>query len=72
MLLAWILLILFRALQMIFTFIKTQEGMGKIKQLFKQADIYFRLERCKDVLESSLRAFRVSTFICLATPPDSA
>ncbi|KAJ7271592.1 hypothetical protein C8J57DRAFT_1601135 [Mycena rebaudengoi] len=47
------------ALQMVFTFMKTQEGMGKIKQLFKQADIYFRLERCKDVLESSLRAFRI-------------
>ncbi|KAJ7237341.1 hypothetical protein C8J57DRAFT_127240 [Mycena rebaudengoi] len=44
---------------------KTQEGIGKIKQLFKQADIYLRLERCKDVLETSLRAFRTQAGISI-------
>ncbi|KAJ7235592.1 P-loop containing nucleoside triphosphate hydrolase protein [Mycena rebaudengoi] len=46
-------------LQKIFTFLKVQQKMGKIKQLFKQSDNAERLEICKQELNKAVEMFRV-------------
>jgi hypothetical protein len=38
---------------------KAQQGMGKLKQLLKQADNAARLDACKSELQESLRVFQV-------------
>lgn len=38
----------------------TQQGMGRIKQLFKQMDSAARLKACREELDKSLEIFRVS------------
>jgi hypothetical protein len=48
-----------RTLQKIYTFMKAQEGMGKTKQFFKQADNSARLDICRSDLAHSLSTFRV-------------
>ncbi|KAJ7268490.1 hypothetical protein C8J57DRAFT_1228194 [Mycena rebaudengoi] len=48
-----------RTLQKIYTFMKVQEGMGKIKKFFKQADNSARLDICRSELAHSLSTFRV-------------
>ncbi|KAJ6596356.1 hypothetical protein DFH09DRAFT_1407541 [Mycena vulgaris] len=45
-------------LQKIYTVMKTQHGMGRIKRLFKQADISTRMEVCQGELHHSLNGFR--------------
>ncbi|KAJ7892996.1 P-loop containing nucleoside triphosphate hydrolase protein [Mycena leptocephala] len=46
-------------LQKIYAFMKAQQGMGKLKQLLKQADNAARLDACKSELQESLRVFQV-------------
>ncbi|KAJ7252445.1 hypothetical protein C8J57DRAFT_1474117 [Mycena rebaudengoi] len=46
-------------LQKIFTFLKAQQKMGKIKQLFKQPDNAGKLEMCKQELNKAIGIFRV-------------
>ncbi|KAJ7261933.1 hypothetical protein C8J57DRAFT_1633369 [Mycena rebaudengoi] len=46
-------------LQKIFTFLKGQQKMGKIKQLFKQPDNAGKLEMCKQELGKAVEMFRV-------------
>ncbi|KAJ7258212.1 hypothetical protein C8J57DRAFT_1720798 [Mycena rebaudengoi] len=46
-------------LQKIFTFLKAQQKMGKIKQLFKQPDNAGKLETCKQELNKAIEIFRV-------------
>ncbi|KAJ7869971.1 hypothetical protein B0H13DRAFT_1896417 [Mycena leptocephala] len=46
-------------LQKIYTFMKGQQAMGKIKQLFKQGISAVRLEVCRAGLQEALAAFRV-------------
>ncbi|KAJ7638064.1 hypothetical protein B0H17DRAFT_1216915 [Mycena rosella] len=46
-------------LQRIYSLMKSQQGMGKIKQLFKQQDMASRLDSCKAELEQSLETFRM-------------
>ncbi|KAJ7912160.1 hypothetical protein B0H13DRAFT_2007882 [Mycena leptocephala] len=46
-------------LQKIYTFMKGQQEMGKIKQLFKQGTNAAQLEACKASLQEALTAFRV-------------
>jgi hypothetical protein len=48
-----------RTLQKIFTFLKAQQKMGKIKQLFKQPDNAGKLDTCKQELDKAIRMFRV-------------
>ncbi|KAJ6570508.1 P-loop containing nucleoside triphosphate hydrolase protein, partial [Mycena vulgaris] len=45
-------------LQKIYTFMEAQQGMGKLRQLFKQAENNSRLEACKIALNQSLSIFR--------------
>ncbi|KAJ7618672.1 hypothetical protein FB45DRAFT_932185 [Roridomyces roridus] len=45
-------------LQQLLASIKIQQGMGKIKQLFRQATITSRLEACKSTLKGNLETFR--------------
>ncbi|KAJ7261954.1 hypothetical protein C8J57DRAFT_1633455, partial [Mycena rebaudengoi] len=47
-------------LEKIFTFLKGQQKMGKIKQLFKQPDNAGKLEMCKQELDKAVEMFRVS------------
>ncbi|KAJ7267734.1 hypothetical protein C8J57DRAFT_1717316 [Mycena rebaudengoi] len=46
-------------LQKIFTFLKAQQKMGKIKQLFKQPDNAGKLEMCEQELNKSIEMFQV-------------
>ncbi|KAJ7288595.1 hypothetical protein C8J57DRAFT_1642642 [Mycena rebaudengoi] len=46
-------------LQKIFTFLKAQQKIGKIKQLFKQPDTAGKLEMCKQELHKTVEMFRV-------------
>jgi hypothetical protein len=48
-----------RTLQKIFTFLKAQRKIGKIKQLFKQPDNAGKLETCKLELNKAIGVFRV-------------
>ncbi|KAJ7261958.1 hypothetical protein C8J57DRAFT_1232093 [Mycena rebaudengoi] len=48
-----------RTLQKIFTYLKVQQKMGKIKQLFKQPGNTVRLETCKQELNEAVEMFRV-------------
>jgi hypothetical protein len=48
-----------RTLQKIFTFLKGQQKMGKIKQLFKQPENAGGLEMCKQELHKAIEIFRV-------------
>jgi hypothetical protein len=50
----------FRTLQKIYTFMKGQQAMGKIKQLFKQSISATQLEVCRAGLQEALTTFRVS------------
>jgi hypothetical protein len=52
-----------RTLQKVFTFLKEQQRMGKIKQLFKKAENGARLEICKEELNYTQKKFKVS-YIC--------
>ncbi|KAJ7209912.1 hypothetical protein C8J57DRAFT_1608333, partial [Mycena rebaudengoi] len=45
-------------LEKIYTFLKVQQGMGKLRQLWKQSDTSAKLETCKTDLEQSLNTFR--------------
>ncbi|KAJ7288933.1 hypothetical protein C8J57DRAFT_1215017 [Mycena rebaudengoi] len=47
------------ALQKMFTFVKSQQGMGKIKQLFRQPDNVVKLETCKQELNHVCQNFKV-------------
>ncbi|KAJ6619280.1 hypothetical protein B0H10DRAFT_1946937 [Mycena sp. CBHHK59/15] len=42
---------------------KVQQGMGKIKQIFKQFENASRLEACKAELQDSLDVFRLQTAV---------
>ncbi|KAJ7254502.1 hypothetical protein C8J57DRAFT_1722081 [Mycena rebaudengoi] len=46
-------------LQKIFTFLKAQQKMGKIKKLFRQPDNAGKLEMCKQELNKAIGMFRV-------------
>ncbi|KAJ7264244.1 hypothetical protein C8J57DRAFT_1624734 [Mycena rebaudengoi] len=46
-------------LQKVFTFLKAQQKMGKIKQLFKQPDNARQLDICKQELDKAIGMFRV-------------
>ncbi|KAJ7288711.1 hypothetical protein C8J57DRAFT_1214804 [Mycena rebaudengoi] len=48
-----------RTLQKVFTFLKSQQGMGKIKQLFTHPDNVMKLETCKQELNHALQKFRM-------------
>ncbi|KAJ7288829.1 hypothetical protein C8J57DRAFT_1495098 [Mycena rebaudengoi] len=48
-----------RVLQKVFTFVKSQQGMGKIKQLFTQPDNTVKLETCKQELNHTFQKFKV-------------
>jgi hypothetical protein len=48
-----------RTLQKIFTLLKAQHKMGKIKQLFKQPDNAGKMEMCKQELHKAIGIFRV-------------
>jgi hypothetical protein len=50
-----------RILEKIYTFLKVQQGMGKLRQLWKQSDTSAKLETCKTDLEQSLNTFRVKS-----------
>ncbi|KAJ7261963.1 hypothetical protein C8J57DRAFT_1513750 [Mycena rebaudengoi] len=45
-------------LEKILTFLKGQQKMGKIKQLFKQPDNALKLEMCKQELHNTVKVFR--------------
>ncbi|KAJ7273933.1 P-loop containing nucleoside triphosphate hydrolase protein [Mycena rebaudengoi] len=47
------------ALQKVFTFVKSQQGMGKIKQLFTQPGNAVKLETCKQELNHACQKFKV-------------
>ncbi|KAJ7278041.1 hypothetical protein C8J57DRAFT_1579875, partial [Mycena rebaudengoi] len=49
-------------LQKIFTFLKAQQKMGKIKQLLKQPDSSRKLETCKQELNEAIGMFRVKAW----------
>ncbi|KAF7354092.1 NB-ARC domain-containing protein [Mycena venus] len=49
------------ALQRIYGFMKMQQGMSKIKQLFKQFDNATQLKQCQEELQRSLETFRLQT-----------
>ncbi|KAJ7216006.1 hypothetical protein GGX14DRAFT_391673 [Mycena pura] len=46
-------------LQKVYTFLKAQQEMSKIRQLFKQANSASQLEACKTGLQEAVIAFRV-------------
>ncbi|KAJ7118057.1 hypothetical protein C8R44DRAFT_854189 [Mycena epipterygia] len=46
-------------LQKIYSFLNTLQGMGKIKQFFKQADTSTQLKECSVALNHSLNVFRI-------------
>ncbi|KAJ7288949.1 hypothetical protein C8J57DRAFT_1215029 [Mycena rebaudengoi] len=46
-------------LQQVFTFLKSQQGMGKIKQVFTQPDNTVKLETCKQELNHTCQKFKV-------------
>ncbi|KAJ7479302.1 hypothetical protein FB451DRAFT_1451282 [Mycena latifolia] len=46
-------------LQKTYACLKTQQGMGKLKQLLKQADNAARLDACRSELQRSLEIFKV-------------
>ncbi|KAJ7336860.1 hypothetical protein DFH08DRAFT_813172 [Mycena albidolilacea] len=48
-------------LQQIYGFLKTQQGMGKIKQLVKQFDSAAQLKLCQEGLRCSLAKFKMSS-----------
>ncbi|KAJ7192286.1 hypothetical protein GGX14DRAFT_596092 [Mycena pura] len=48
-------------LQKIYGFMKSQQGIGKIKQLFKQFDPATQLKVCQEELQGSLTRFRLQT-----------
>ncbi|KAJ7204161.1 hypothetical protein GGX14DRAFT_698881 [Mycena pura] len=48
-------------LQKIHAFMKTQQGMGKFKQLFKQFDSATQLKDCQEELQGSLARFRLQS-----------
>ncbi|KAJ7669078.1 hypothetical protein B0H17DRAFT_1209729 [Mycena rosella] len=50
-------------LQKIYSVVKSQQAMGRIKQLFKQPDIKLRLESCKAEIEQSLEKFQIQAGI---------
>ncbi|KAJ6616731.1 hypothetical protein B0H10DRAFT_1948895 [Mycena sp. CBHHK59/15] len=52
-----------QTLEKICTFMKAQQGMGKIKQLLKHADNLSRLEACQFELGTSLNNFRIGNGI---------
>jgi hypothetical protein len=54
-----------RTLQKIYGFMKMQQGLGKIKQLFKQFDTAAQLKECQEELQGSLERFRVSSLFPL-------
>ncbi|KAJ6619277.1 P-loop containing nucleoside triphosphate hydrolase protein [Mycena sp. CBHHK59/15] len=49
-----------KILQKIYSFLNTQQRMGKLKQLFTQSENISQLEGCKNQLQASLDVFRVS------------
>jgi hypothetical protein len=49
-----------RTLQKIYTYLKAHQKLGKIKQLFKQAENTAKLEACKQELLLAVELFRVS------------
>ncbi|KAJ7277472.1 hypothetical protein C8J57DRAFT_1466013 [Mycena rebaudengoi] len=46
-------------LQKIYTFLKGRQGLGKLKQLFKQQDSALILETCKYELKSAVETFKI-------------
>ncbi|KAJ6562772.1 hypothetical protein DFH09DRAFT_1082733 [Mycena vulgaris] len=54
-------------LQRIYTFLKAQQGIGKIKRLFKHIDNASRLAACKDELQQCIAIFRVHSEVSVAT-----
>jgi hypothetical protein len=44
--------------------------MGKIKQLFKQANTASRLEKCKLELNNAVETFKVQPFTCTSVHPN--
>jgi hypothetical protein len=48
-----------RILEKVFTLLKQQQGMGKIKQLFGQRSNGERLEACRQELNHALEIFKV-------------
>jgi aminoglycoside N3'-acetyltransferase len=57
-----------RTLQKIYAFVKSQQGMGKLKQLFKQTDNAARLQAYRQGLTHALEVFKVNC-IGLLYPP---
>ncbi|KAJ7697862.1 hypothetical protein B0H17DRAFT_1197196 [Mycena rosella] len=54
-------------LQRIYTFVKGQQGMGKIKRLFKHLDHASRLAACRDELQHAIAMFSVHTNMSVTT-----
>ncbi|KAJ7664084.1 hypothetical protein B0H17DRAFT_1211499 [Mycena rosella] len=50
-------------LQRIYSAVKSQQAMGKIKQLFKQPEMVSRLSSCQAELQQSLENFQIQTGI---------
>jgi hypothetical protein len=50
----------------VFTFVKSQQGMGKIKQLFMQPGNVVKLETCKQELNHACQKFKVYLFSCIS------
>ncbi|KAJ7025645.1 P-loop containing nucleoside triphosphate hydrolase protein [Mycena alexandri] len=54
-------------LQRIYTFLKTQQGIGKIKRMLKHIDNSSQLAACKTELRGTLEVFGVHTGVLVAT-----
>ncbi|KAJ7167991.1 P-loop containing nucleoside triphosphate hydrolase protein, partial [Mycena filopes] len=54
-------------LQRIYTFLKTQQGIGKIKRIFRHLDSSSQLAACKKELEGTLEVFGVHTGVLVAS-----
>ncbi|KAF8164115.1 P-loop containing nucleoside triphosphate hydrolase protein [Mycena galopus ATCC 62051] len=50
-------------------FLRGRQGVGKIRQLFRHADIAAQLQECKNELEHSLGIFRIQVGVGLTSAP---